>query len=63
MLLFKRIFKFEKAAVEQLEKRLTQRYVPGPAYPLQASVRYGGRDFDRTAVVAELRATGVRVDR
>lgn len=44
MLLFKRIFNFEKAKVEQLEKRLNQRYVPGPGFPLQATLRYGGRD-------------------
>lgn len=59
VLLFKRIFKFEKAAVEQLEKRLTQRYVPGPAYPLQASVRYGGRDY--SAKVQNISATGASV--
>lgn len=46
VLLFKRIFKFEKATVEQLEKRLTQRYVPGPAYPLQGDrALHGGRDY------------------
>jgi len=59
VLLFKRIFKFEKATVEQLEKRLTQRYVPGPAYPLQATVRYGGRDY--AAKIQNISATGTGV--
>ncbi|MDQ5977937.1 MAG: PilZ protein [Verrucomicrobiota bacterium] len=37
MLLFRRIFNFEKAKVEQLaDLRLNQRYAPGAAFPLQA---------------------------
>ncbi len=45
MLIFRRIFNFEKAKVEQLEKRLNLRYVPGPAFPLQATLRHAGRDY------------------
>lgn len=36
MLIFRRIFNFEKARVEQLEQRLNQRYTPGASFPLQA---------------------------
>lgn len=59
VLLFKRIFKFEKASVEQLEKRLNQRYVPGPAFPLQATLSYGGRDY--AAKIQNLSGNGVGV--
>ena len=59
MLLFKRIFNFEKAKVEQLEKRLNQRYVPGPGFPLQATLRYGGRDY--SAKILNLSGNGIGV--
>lgn len=59
VLLFKRIFKFEKARVEQMEKRLNQRYVPGPAFPLQATLRYGGRDY--AAKIQNISGTGLGV--
>jgi hypothetical protein len=35
VLIFRRIFNFEKAKVEQLEQRLNQRYTPGAGFPLQ----------------------------
>lgn len=38
MLIFRRIFNFEKAKVEQLEQRLNQRYTPGAAFPLQVQL-------------------------
>lgn len=56
MLLFKRIFNFEKAQVEQLEKRLNQRYVPGPGFSLSATLRYGGRDY--SARIQNISGTG-----
>ena len=59
MLLFKRIFKFEKTEVEQLEKRLNQRYVPGPGFPLQATLRYGGRDY--SAKILNMSGNGIGV--
>lgn len=59
MLLFKRIFKFEKAKVEQLEKRLNQRYVPGPGFPLLATLRYGGRDY--SAKILNMSGNGIGV--
>ncbi|MBI2813303.1 MAG: PilZ domain-containing protein [Opitutae bacterium] len=59
MLLFKRIFKFEKAKVEQLEKRLNQRYVPGPGFPLRATLRYGGRDS--SAKILNMSGNGIGV--
>jgi hypothetical protein len=46
VLLFKRIFNFEPAKVEELsEHRLNQRYAPGAAFPLQAKLRLDGRDW------------------
>lgn len=57
VLLFKRIFKFEKAKVEQLEKRLNLRYVPGPDFPLRATLHYGGRDF--SAKILNMSGNGV----
>lgn len=42
MLLFRRIFNFEKPKVEQLaDLRLNQRYTPGAAFPLQARLIVG----------------------
>ena len=45
MSIFRRIFNFEKAKVEQLEKRLNQRYAIGGAFPLHATIRHAGRDY------------------
>ena len=59
MLIFRRIFNFEQAKVEQLEKRLNQRYVPGPSFPLQATLHYGGRDF--SAKILDIASNGVGV--
>jgi hypothetical protein len=59
VLLFKRIFKFEKAKVEQLEKRLNQRYVPGRGFPLLATLRYGGRDY--SAKILNMSGNGIGV--
>ncbi|HEY8994748.1 MAG TPA: PilZ domain-containing protein [Lacunisphaera sp.] len=45
MLLFRRIFNFEQAKVEQMtEQRLNNRYVPGAAFPLQAWLIIEGRE-------------------
>lgn len=57
MLIFRRIFNFEKAKVEQLEKRQNQRYVPGREFPLQATVRYAGRDL--AATIQDVSSSGV----
>lgn len=61
MLLFKRIFKFEKAKVEQLEKRLNQRFGPGAGFPLLATLRYGGRDYSAKVLNLSGNGLGVRV--
>ncbi len=45
MLLFSRIFNFEKAKVAQLEQRLNTRYTPGPAFPLQAKLNVAGQEW------------------
>lgn len=46
MLLFRRIFNFEKAKVEQLaDLRLNQRYTPGGGFPLQAWLESGGAEW------------------
>ena len=57
MLIFRRIFNFEKAKVEQLEKRQNQRYVPGPGFPLQAKLYYAGRDY--AAKIQDLSSNGI----
>lgn len=44
MSIFRRIFNFEKASVEQLEKRLSQRHPIGAGFPLQGTLRNAGRD-------------------
>jgi len=59
MLIFRRIFNFEKAKVEQLEKRLNQRYAPGPAFPLQATLRLAGRNC--AAKIQDISSTGIGV--
>jgi hypothetical protein len=57
MLIFRRIFNFEQTKVDQLEKRLNLRYVPGPGFPLRASVHHGGRDH--TAKILDVSSNGV----
>ena len=57
MLIFRRIFNFEKAKVEQLEKRQNQRYSPDPSFPLQARMHFAGRDY--AAKIQDLSSTGI----
>ena len=57
MLIFRRIFNFEKAKVEQLEKRQNQRYEPGANFPLQAKVFYAGREY--AARIQDLSSNGL----
>jgi hypothetical protein len=59
MLIFRRIFNFEKAKAEQLEKRLNQRYAIGAAFPLQVILRSGGRDY--SAKILDLSSNGIGV--
>ncbi len=59
MLIFERIFNFEKAKVEQLEKRLNLRYTPGPGFPLCGTVHHGGRDY--SAKILDVSSNGVGV--
>ena len=59
MLIFRRIFNFEKAKVEQLEKRLNQRYAIGPAFPLEATLHYAGRDY--SVKILDVSSNGVGV--
>ncbi|AOS46326.1 hypothetical protein Verru16b_03427 [Lacunisphaera limnophila] len=57
MLLFRRIFNFEKAKVDKMEQRLNQRYTPGAAFPLQAWLVTGGREWP--ARVLDLSGNGL----
>lgn len=57
MSIFRRIFNFEKARVEQLEKRLSQRYSLGADFPLLATLRHAGREHP--AKVVDMSSTGV----
>ncbi len=57
MLLFRRIFKFEPAKVAQMEQRLNNRYTPGAAFPLQAWLTIGGREWP--AQVRDLSGNGI----
>jgi hypothetical protein len=57
MLIFRRIFNFEKAKVEQLEKRQNQRYSPDQSFPLQANLHFAGRDY--AAKIQDLSSTGI----
>lgn len=59
MLIFRRIFNFEKAKVEQMEKRLNRRYVPGSGFPLRTNLHFGGRDCP--AVLQDMSGNGVGV--
>lgn len=57
MSIFRRIFNFEQARVEQLEKRLSQRYALGTDFPLLATLRHAGREHPATVV--DMSSTGV----
>ena len=57
MLIFRRIFNFEKAKVEQLEKRQNQRYEPSRDFPLQAKAYYAGREY--AAKILDLSSNGI----
>ncbi len=59
MSIFRRIFNFERAKVEQLEKRLNQRYAPGPGFPLRAVLHNAGRESP--AAVQDISGNGVRL--
>jgi hypothetical protein len=59
MLIFRRIFNFEKAKVEQLEKRLNLRYAIGSTFPLQVTLRSNGRDY--SAKVLDVSSNGIGV--
>ena len=58
-MLFRRIFNFEKAKVDQLEKRLNQRYAPGPGFPLKAILFNSGRESP--AKVQDISSNGLRL--
>jgi hypothetical protein len=58
VLIFRRIFNFEKAKVEELEKRLNQRYTPGASFPLQAMLSLGSGPW-KPAKVLNLSASGL----
>ena len=57
MLLFRRIFNFEKAKVAQMEQRLNHRHTPGAGFPLQAWLLAGGREWP--AKVRDLSGNGI----
>lgn len=58
MLLFRRIFDFQKKDVQQaVEQRLNRRYVPGRQFPLRVTLRDGGRES--AAQVHDLSTTGL----
>jgi PilZ domain len=59
VLIFKRIFNFEKTKVAQLEKRLNRRYVPGTGFPLRTSLHFAGRNCP--AVLQDMSGNGVAV--
>lgn len=58
MLLFRRIFNFEKAQVARMtEQRLNRRYTPGATFPLQAMLQLAGRNWP--ARVPNLSGNGI----
>ncbi len=59
MLLFRRIFNFEKAKVVQSEQRLNQRYAPGAAFPLQATLILADQEWP--GKIANISGNGVGV--
>ncbi len=62
MLLFRRIFNFEKAKVVQSEQRLNQRYTPGPSFPLQAVLILAGREWPAKVLNISGNGVGLLVD-
>ncbi len=57
MLIFRRIFNFEKEKVAQIEQRLNHRYLPGADFPLQAVLRLDRHDH--RGVVQNISGGGV----
>lgn len=58
MLLFRRIFDFQKSDAQQfVDQRLNRRYVPGRLFPLRAVVRDGARESP--ARIQDLSASGM----
>jgi hypothetical protein len=45
VLLFRRLFNFEKTKVDKMEQRLNHRYTPGGGFPLQAWLVTGGKEW------------------
>jgi PilZ domain len=63
VLLFKRLFNFEKAKVVPSEQRLNQRYTPGAAFPLQAALILAGHDWPAKVLNISGNGVGLLVDR
>jgi hypothetical protein len=59
MSIFRRIFNFEKAKVEQLEKRLSQRHPIGAGFPLIGTLRHAGHDY--SAKVVDMSSNGLGI--
>lgn len=58
MLLFRRIFDFQKSDVQQfVDQRLNRRYTPGRTFPLRASLVEGGKEA--AAQIHDLSASGL----
>lgn len=62
MLLFRRIFNFEQAKVDKMELRLNQRYTPGAAFPLQAWLVSGDREWPARVLDLSGNGLGLRVE-
>jgi hypothetical protein len=62
VLLFRRIFNFEKAKVTQSEQRLNQRYTPGAAFPLQAALRLDGLEWPAKVLNISGNGVGLLID-
>lgn len=56
MLLFSRILDFEQNRIQEIERRREQRYVPGRAFPLQATIEVD--DEPRNAHIVDLSPGG-----
>ena len=63
MLLFRRIFNFEKAKVVQSEQRLNQRYSPGAAFPLRATLTLEGKEWPARIQNISGNGLGLQLDR
>lgn len=57
MLIFRRLFNFEKEKLKQSELRLNHRYTPGAAFPLRATLNLGGRNC--SGVLQNISGNGV----